>query len=413
LEEAINEAPAKSVHVHAESAHPNQNDLAVLQNFCLAPEISFIGLCVKALKSPPQKVNCVVRDTTRHSRTTLSYQGLDGRRHSRTVLQIGDGWIANDLSSSSGCLHKTKTNLLPHPFEAKTTIRIGKGEVVITAELGIDISKALDAKPFKDWSSAMAMEGRINISKIHIQSLDMFGPSKVGFIKFKVDATRDGKVVPGIVFLRGGAPSILVVLQHQKQKYTLVVRQARLPVCNSSMIEIPAGMLDNEGNFAGVAAKELKEETGIQIKETDLVNMSKLAQSETYPGVYSSCGGSDEYNPIFLYQAVVSAEMLADFDGRLTGVAEEGEMIKLQILPLEQLWRKSPDSKALSAVCLFERLRACGRIPELLEEACGPTPQLLDEASENALLGEAPDERIQSEVADPMIHPSSYCFANR
>jgi ADP-sugar diphosphatase len=277
--------------------------------------------------------------------------------------------------------------------QAQTSIQIGRNEVAVTAEIGIDCSMVLDAKAFKDWSSAIARERRIKVSKIHIESLDMFGPSKVGFIKCKVDATRDGSTIPGIVFLRGGMPAILVVLQHRKRKYTVVVRQARVPVCKSSMVEIPAGMLDDDGNFAGAAAKELKEQTGIQINETDLINMSQLAQTEAHLGVYSTCGGSDEYNPLFLYHKNISAEMLARIDGKLTGAAEEGEAIKLQILPLEQLWRMSPDAKTLSAVCFYERLRACGRIPELPDEACPSAAASPRPATE---LGQSPRDSVSS-----------------
>ena len=43
------------------------------------------------------------------------------------------------------------------------------------------------------------------------------------------------------------------------------------------MVEIPAGMLDGESNFVGVAAKELKEETGIEITAEKLINMTRLA----------------------------------------------------------------------------------------------------------------------------------------
>lgn len=54
--------------------------------------------------------------------------------------------------------------------------------------------------------------------------------------------------------------------------------------------EIPAGMIDEDGNFKGVAAKELEEETGIKIELKELVDLGSI---------FPSSGGCDE--EIFLY----------------------------------------------------------------------------------------------------------------
>lgn len=102
-------------------------------------------------------------------------------------------------------------------------------------------------------------------SQIHIQSVDHFG-KRVGFVKFKADAflaTKDGLAsVPGIVFMRGAAVGVLVVLDCDGKQYTILTYQARVPAGCSNLPEIPAGMMDGRGNFRGVAAEELAEEVG-------------------------------------------------------------------------------------------------------------------------------------------------------
>jgi len=240
---------------------------------------------------------------------------------------------------------------------AQLTTMIGETEIPVTAQEGIDASVAIQAVPFKDWCTRMAKDPKIKISDIHIQSLDMFGP-RVGFIKFKAGATVDGKFVPGIVFMRGGAVAILVVLKNKDdgKYYTLIVRQPRIAIGKDNFPEIPAGMLDGEGNFGGVAAKEMKEETGLNIKQDDLIDMTHLAYGDQFPGMYPSCGGSDEFNRLFLYRKEMSADEINAMQGKLTGVAEEGEMIKLQIIPFDELWQISPDAKALAALCLHDNL---------------------------------------------------------
>ena len=44
------------------------------------------------------------------------------------------------------------------------------------------------------------------------------------------------------------------------------------------------------------------------------------------------------------------------------GVLEDGEVITLDIVPLADLWRHSPDGKTLAALYLYEKLVAEGTI---------------------------------------------------
>jgi hypothetical protein len=77
--------------------------------------------------------------------------------------------------------------------------------------------------------------------------------------RFKTEALLnvggdEGQIaVPGIVFMRGGAVGILVILECEGKEYTILTYQARVPVGSSNVPEVPAGMLDTEGNFKGVA----------------------------------------------------------------------------------------------------------------------------------------------------------------
>ena len=79
-------------------------------------------------------------------------------------------------------------------------------------------------------------------------------------------------------------------------------------------------MLDDSGTFAGGAAKEIAQETGLKIPTDDLIDLTKLAlpsppedgdnQEHLQQGVYPSAGGCDEFVPIFLWQKrIPRAEM--------------------------------------------------------------------------------------------------------
>ncbi len=208
---------------------------------------------------------------------------------------------------------------------------------------------------FRDWLKRL--DPKLRMRRITFQSVDIVGegPKKrVLFAKFFADCVdEEGTPVPGIVFMRGGAVGILVVLECQGREYVVLTRQPRLPAGEGALLEIPAGMLDGEGHFASVAAKELEEEAGLRIEEESLFDLTRWAWKERWRGVLSSPGGSDEFVRIFLYRRPVEPEALAELEGRKTGVAKEHEKIEIAVLPLDELPFRTPDSKSLAAYCLY------------------------------------------------------------
>lgn len=130
-------------------------------------------------------------------------------------------------------------------------------------------------------------------------------------------------------------------------------------------------MLDDSGTFAGGAAKEIAEETGLEIPAEDLTDLTDLAlaasssddEERLQQGVYPSPGGCDEFIPIFLWQKRVPREQLKEWQGKLTGLRDHGEKITLMLCPLEKLWRVGGrDAKALAGWALYEGLRKEGKI---------------------------------------------------
>lgn len=227
------------------------------------------------------------------------------------------------------------------------------GSLDISAEAGIDVSAATQSKQFQNWLAAL--DKSFVVRSVHFQSVDMFGP-KVGFIKFKADVVDgQGKFIPGIVFMRGGSVAILTVLVCEGKKYSVMTVQPRVPTGRFDFVEIPAGMLDGSGNFAGVAAKELEEELGIKLAPTGLTDLSTL--SGAAGGVYLSPGGSDETLRFFCVERQVTAAEMAAMNGKCTGVIDEGEQITLKIVPLDTLINVA-DAKTVVAYALYKQFVA-------------------------------------------------------
>ncbi len=154
--------------------------------------------------------------------------------------------------------------------------------------------------------------------------------------------------------------------------------------------------------------QELKEETGIVIKDEELVDMTEVvygahapatssaaattgtgaAATATAPGsaapasdsaaqtdsasetaalrgmrgMYPSVGGCDEFLRLLYWSKEVDRAELASLQGRATGNIEEGEVITLELVRYEDAWRIAPDSKTLCSMFLYERLLAEGKL---------------------------------------------------
>ena len=97
----------------------------------------------------------------------------------------------------------------------------------------------------------------------------------------------------------------------------------------------------------------MKEECGIEMEEKELIDLTEFAYKEKEKGVFLSPGLLDEFMRIFAYKKTISQEEMKKLQGKLTGNIDEGEMIKLKIVKLNQLWKYCPDAKSLSSLFLY------------------------------------------------------------
>ena len=230
--------------------------------------------------------------------------------------------------------------------------------VTYTAEPGIDIEVVKASTKFQVWLNSLDRT-RFDLRGVHFQSIDFFHDGKVvGFIKFKtvILDEKGEQIKPGIVFMRGGSVAILTILKCKGKRYSVMTLQPRVPTGCFAFCEIPAGTLDDSGDFGGVAAKEVEEELGLKIAASDLIDLTEEIGWER--GYFVSPGGCDETIRIFLYEKEVTEEELAAMNGKATGVIEEGEQITLKIVPFDDTLLQYPDSKTVIAYTLYNKLRA-------------------------------------------------------
>ncbi|XP_058009594.1 nudix hydrolase 14, chloroplastic isoform X2 [Hevea brasiliensis] len=169
--------------------------------------------------------------------------------------------------------------------------------------------------------------------------------------------------VPGIVFARGPAVAVLILLDSDGETYAVLTEQVRVPT-GRLVLELPAGMLDDDkGDFVGTAVREVEEEAGIHLNLEDMVDLTALLDPSTGCRVIPSPGGCDEEISVFLYRGYVDKEVITQLQGKETGLRDHGELIKVRVVPYAKLWRMTADAKVLMAIALYEMAKKEGLLP--------------------------------------------------
>ena len=138
------------------------------------------------------------------------------------------------------------------------------------------------------------------------------------------------------------------------------------------------------------------------ISENELIDLTGMAYGEKWQGILPSAGGCDEFIRLYMFRRVVTSDVLSELEGRLTGyvtmhttevdpvkckpvsaffrsaalfsllyadslqtvlpdrythtfkrLRQEGERIKLHIVPLEDMWKMTPDAKVSVCFCVY------------------------------------------------------------
>ncbi|KIX99637.1 uncharacterized protein Z520_04271 [Fonsecaea multimorphosa CBS 102226] len=270
---------------------------------------------------------------------------------------------------------------------------LGEPPVKVTLPGNLTQEQLLGFKPFKVWLETLRKSlqlqsdrshafheprERYHLRSINVQSVDFFGERRIGFIKMEtvVQNKNDGKPLPGIVFLRGGSVAILMILRPEgddydnDERYVIMTQQPRIPAGSLTFFEIPAGMIDDAGTFAGAAANELWEETGLTVPMHELRNLTKIAlkdakgsEDHLQKAMYPSPGGCDEYIALFLWERTMPRIEINELRDKLSGT--DREKITVKLVKYEELWREGArDAKTLAAWALYEGLTREGRLDD-------------------------------------------------
>lgn len=142
------------------------------------------------------------------------------------------------------------------------------------------------------------------------------------------------------IFERGDAVAVLPY--DPKLDAVLLIEQFRIGALGDKkspwLLEVIAGMTDGSTDYESVVKKEAKEESGIELSNLEFM-LSYL----------SSPGGTSER--LYLYYAEADLSQA----GGLFGVPDEGEDIKVHVLPVKEAFQLLDDGEmdnAATVICL-------------------------------------------------------------
>ena len=216
----------------------------------------------------------------------------------------------------------------------------------------------VNSPKFKNWVDNITAED-INLKEFNVTDVDFFGkicPEKVGFIKGKCtayDTKTASKIMSNIVFCRGNSVAVLIIvnIKETSKKYVLLCKQIRLPV-GKVLIEACAGMLDDKvenGEVLGVVFKEIKEETGFEIKKNDLIKLGKP--------IIPSGGGCDENIQLYAWETSITENEFDEKQLKVFGCKEENESIQLCFYEYDNFDNILDELGDVKAECCWRRYK--------------------------------------------------------
>lgn len=188
-----------------------------------------------------------------------------------------------------------------------------------------------DAYKFRAWKARL-LENGLEVHKIEeVYSRRRYN-GEVLFSLLMLDASQpEGGKIPPICFLKGEVVCILVCLINAQtgEKFQLLVKQRRIAE-GGFTFEHPAGMVDGTQTAEDIAVQEIREETGILIEKSQLIDLSKGKR------LFPSTGTSDEAMRLFAIELKMSTEQIESFQNKQTGAVYESEQISTHVYPFTE-----------------------------------------------------------------------------
>ena len=207
--------------------------------------------------------------------------------------------------------------------------------------------KLTDSHKYKVWHKNLVRNG-LSVHGVTELYTKHRHNGEILFSMVNLDASlpEGGKILP-LCMIKGEVVTVLVCFidKETRERHLLLVKQRR--ICDGSMLyEHPAGMVDKDDKPLAVAIKEVKEETGLVVTESQVI---ALNQAPWYP----STGTCDEAMYFFCCELEMTKEEMSAYHDKFMGVENENECIITEIVPLKQAMTLITNTNGLLNIFLY------------------------------------------------------------
>lgn len=183
----------------------------------------------------------------------------------------------------------------------------------------------------EEWSYWRRKTGELVFAIFHVAYIDDVGKEKISLFFFRSDS----------------AASLLVLEDiKSRKKFIVFIEQIRGPV-GGKILEIPAGTLEEGESPAATMAREIKEETNLEVRPDELEFLG------TY---YFSPGACTEQITLYYCEKECVGLEIKELQNRLAGLREHGENTKVKIYSFDDFEKlKIRDAKTQLAYELYAK----------------------------------------------------------
>ncbi len=275
--------------------------------------------------------------------------------------------INNDKKKVKDQRDEIESTLLHFAFREKQV------PVSYNSTITHDIIKlAIASNMFQGWienTSRVFGSKSIELYGVEIESVHMIG-GRVDCINMKVesdltdeDEAIQDEMIKEFCCLRDHAVGILVELHCVEDDtiWTVLVDQPRLNVGAVSALELPVGLVDEDGDsIIGTEAKEVESICHLSLRQSELINLTQRAYESSCvfnsTGLCPSLSNCSEFIKILYSRKEITKSELKVMRKRLSQIREEGAAMSLRVVPLEDMWKVSADMKVVWYVLYLLRL---------------------------------------------------------
>jgi ADP-sugar diphosphatase len=230
---------------------------------------------------------------------------------------------------------------------------------------------ALESSPFNQWQNKMGRvvgTKHLEIRHIEIHSVD-FLDEKVDMIKMKTtcalideEVKTEEEILSGVCYLRDSYVGVLLELFciEDETSWSILVDKPRIPIGSVTALELPVGRVDEEEErLFGFEINEIEEAFGLQLYMSDLTNLTEEAYAHNSInnelGMCPSPGHSGEHVKIVHLKKEISKDHLLLMRSKFSEQREQGALVSLRVVPLNEMWKVSADMKIMCALFLLEK----------------------------------------------------------